>query len=167
MHLLGHSYGGIVSMLAAARRPEAVRSLTVIEPPCFRAAEADPEVSRFGARGREYWESGPRDPEASLRGFLELASAKVPIPSPLPPYLLQNAQLLMAERYAGEAVIPLDDLGGHRSRSSSFRALIAPSSTRGATCWKRVWEPNAPSSLGRGTVCSVPESRSMKSWKRF
>ena len=34
-HLVGHSYGGIVSLLAAARRPEAVRSLTVIEPPAL------------------------------------------------------------------------------------------------------------------------------------
>ncbi|MFL5944299.1 MAG: alpha/beta fold hydrolase, partial [Gaiellaceae bacterium] len=34
-HLIGHSYGGVVSLLAAARRPEAVRSLALIEPPAF------------------------------------------------------------------------------------------------------------------------------------
>src|SRR5919108_3106563 len=34
-HLVGLSYGGVVSMLAAARRPDLVRSLTVIEPPAF------------------------------------------------------------------------------------------------------------------------------------
>ena len=30
-HLVGHSYGGIVSLLAAASRPDVLRSLTVIE----------------------------------------------------------------------------------------------------------------------------------------
>src|SRR6059058_6298269 len=32
-HVVGHSYGGVISLLAASRRPELVRSLTVIEPP--------------------------------------------------------------------------------------------------------------------------------------
>src|SRR5271165_4633819 len=31
-HLVGHSFGGCVALAAAARRPEAVRSLTLIEP---------------------------------------------------------------------------------------------------------------------------------------
>ena len=29
-HLVGHSYGGVASLVAAVRRPEAIRSLTVI-----------------------------------------------------------------------------------------------------------------------------------------
>src|SRR5262249_31455825 len=37
-HLVGHSYGGIGALLAAAAWPQAVRSLTVIEPPVFRLA---------------------------------------------------------------------------------------------------------------------------------
>lgn len=43
-HLVGHSYGGVVSLLAAARKPKAVKSLTVIEPPAFNIAIADPIV---------------------------------------------------------------------------------------------------------------------------
>ena len=38
-HLVGHSYGGVVSLLAAARNPQAVRSLTVIEPPALLSAD--------------------------------------------------------------------------------------------------------------------------------
>ena len=35
-HLVGHSYGGVIALLAAAAVPERVRSLTVIEPPATR-----------------------------------------------------------------------------------------------------------------------------------
>jgi pimeloyl-ACP methyl ester carboxylesterase len=34
-HLVGHSYGGVVSLLAAGRRPDLVRSVVAIEPPAF------------------------------------------------------------------------------------------------------------------------------------
>src|SRR3989442_10735625 len=43
-HLVGHSYGGVVSMLAATQVPEGLRSLTVIEPPAFGPARRDPDV---------------------------------------------------------------------------------------------------------------------------
>lgn len=52
VHLVGQSYGGVVSLLAAARRPEAVRSLTVIEPPAFAVAAGRPEVDELVARLR-------------------------------------------------------------------------------------------------------------------
>jgi pimeloyl-ACP methyl ester carboxylesterase len=119
MHLVGHSYGGVVSLLAAARRPEAVRSLTVIEPPAFGIDPNDPDLLSFNAGAREYWERGPRDPEAFLRGFLKLAGSTAPLPSPLPPPLLQNAKLLMVERSSGEAVIPLEEL-----RRAPFPKLV-------------------------------------------
>ena len=119
MHLVGHSYGGVVSLLAAARRPEAVRSLTVIEPPCFGVARDDPEVRAFIAGLDEYWEQGPRDPEAFLRGFLEFLGSSSRLPSPLPPPLAQDAQLLMAERSPAEAVIPLEEL-----RAAPFPKLV-------------------------------------------
>ncbi len=119
MHLVGHSYGGVIALLAAARRPEAVRSLTVIEPPAFGAATGDPRVAAFDARAREYWRSGPRDPEAFLRGFLELAGSSAQIPTPLPPPLAQNALLLMNERNPAEAVIPLEEL-----RRAAFPKLV-------------------------------------------
>jgi len=46
-HLVGHSYGGVVTLLAAARRPEAVRSLTVIEPPALGLVRGNPNVEKF------------------------------------------------------------------------------------------------------------------------
>ena len=119
MHLVGHSYGGVVALLAAAARPEAVRSLTVIEPPAIGVARDDPVVNSFDAAARDYWKHGPRDPEAFLGGFLKLVGSHAPIATPLPPALLQSARLLMVERDPGEAVIPLDTL-----RNAPFPKLV-------------------------------------------
>lgn len=43
-HLVGRSYGGVVSLLAASRVAERVASLTVIEPPAFGVARVLPTV---------------------------------------------------------------------------------------------------------------------------
>ena len=49
-HLVGHSFGGCVALAAAARRPSAVRSLTLIEPGMQKVAVSAPEVRRFVLR---------------------------------------------------------------------------------------------------------------------
>jgi pimeloyl-ACP methyl ester carboxylesterase len=46
-HLVGQSYGGVVCLLAAAARPECVRSLTVIEPVAASVARGGPAVDAF------------------------------------------------------------------------------------------------------------------------
>jgi pimeloyl-ACP methyl ester carboxylesterase len=38
-HVLGHSYGGVVALVAAGRRPDLVRSLVVVEPPMYGISE--------------------------------------------------------------------------------------------------------------------------------
>nr|WP_047168601.1 alpha/beta hydrolase [Sphingomonas sp. Y57] len=49
-HLVGHSFGGAVALAAASRRPEAVRSLTLIEPALQKLCTDDPRVRRFVLR---------------------------------------------------------------------------------------------------------------------
>ena len=110
-HVVGHSYGGVVSLLLAARRPELVRSLTVVEPPAFRLARGVAPVDEFVAAGRRLWEDGPRDPEAFLRAFLRLVGSAEP-PGTFTPALLQGARTLMAERPPWEAEVPLEELAG-------------------------------------------------------
>lgn len=46
-HLVGHSYGGAVALRAAAGRPEAVHSLTLVEPATFDIAQQDPVVRQM------------------------------------------------------------------------------------------------------------------------
>jgi pimeloyl-ACP methyl ester carboxylesterase len=107
-HLVGHSYGGVISLLAAARRPELLCSLTVIEPPCLGVARGNPIVDAYEARSALLWH-GTQDPAAFLRAFLEGVGASVP-PGELSPGLLQGARTLMVERHPWEAQIPLETL---------------------------------------------------------
>ena len=43
-HLVGYSYGAVISLLAAARSPGLLSSLTVVEPPAFGIARGHPAV---------------------------------------------------------------------------------------------------------------------------
>ena len=117
-HLVGHSYGGVISLLAAARRPQRVRSLTVIEPPALAIAEGNPAVDELVARLRSHWGSGPEDPEAFLRGFLALVGGREP-PSPLPSELERGASILRVARGPWEANVPLESLA-----AASFPKLV-------------------------------------------
>jgi pimeloyl-ACP methyl ester carboxylesterase len=108
-HLVGHSYGGVIALLAAARHPELLRSLTVIEPPAFDVARGIPAADEFMARTQQHWTDGPRDPGEFLRGFFALVGTSTP-PGNFTPELLQGARTLMIERPPSEAVIPLDEL---------------------------------------------------------
>jgi pimeloyl-ACP methyl ester carboxylesterase len=119
-HLVGHSYGGIVALLAAALRPEAVGSLTVIEPPATRIAAGDPEVDAFAQGGRELYASAATgDPEVFLREFLAAVGSRFDPPSPLPADLEQGARALAVERGPWEADIPLASLA-----ATPFRKLV-------------------------------------------
>ena len=112
-HLVGHSYGGIVSLLAAASRPDVLRSLTVIEPPCTRVAAGVPEVDAFARAGMElYATARSGDPDEHLRRFLAAVGSEFDPPSPLPPELEQGARNLAVERGPWEADIPLAALAG-------------------------------------------------------
>lgn len=121
-HLVGHSYGGVISLLAAAARPELLASLTVIEPPATGVAPDDPAVAAFAARGAELYASGRTDdPEVFLRQFLAAVGSSYDPPSPLPPELEQGARALMVERGPWEAEIPLDAL----ARASLSKLVVS------------------------------------------
>ena len=114
-HLVGHSYGAVISLLTTALVGERLRSLTVIEPPATRVALDVPEVAAFARGGEELWENGPRDdPEAFLRAFLAAVGSDFDPPSPLPAQLEQGARTLVAERGPWEAEIPLAELASLR-----------------------------------------------------
>jgi pimeloyl-ACP methyl ester carboxylesterase len=108
-HLVGHSYGGVIALLAAARRPELLCSLTVVEPPALAVARGNPVADEYAAASALLWEDGPRELEAFLRGFLAAVNAPAPRGG-FSPALLQGARTLRVERYPWTAEIPLDEL---------------------------------------------------------
>jgi pimeloyl-ACP methyl ester carboxylesterase len=105
-HLVGHSYGGVVSLLAAARRP-VLASLTVSEPPAFGVARGNLAVEEFMSHFDQPLPDNPRD---RLAFFLPLVGSAMQLPDPLPPALEQGALAQMVERSPDEAVIPFDEL---------------------------------------------------------
>ena len=44
-HFVGHSYGAVIGLLVATRRPDLLRSLTLIEPPAFGLATDQPDIA--------------------------------------------------------------------------------------------------------------------------
>lgn len=66
-HLVGHSSGGTVALLAAAMAPYAVRSLTVVEPTVWGVADPAKSPPERAAAYREAWMRGRN---LSARDFL-------------------------------------------------------------------------------------------------
>jgi pimeloyl-ACP methyl ester carboxylesterase len=131
-HLVGHSYGAVIALLAAAERPDAVRSLTVSEPGALRLAEGTPAVDEMIANGERLFREGTLiEDEAFLRLFRSGAGSAYQTPQRLPEELIRGVELLKTERPPWEAEIPLERLasagfpvlvvsGGH---SSAFEAV--------------------------------------------
>lgn len=116
-HLVGHSYGGVVSLLVAAQRP-VLRSLTVSEPPAFGLARGNPTVEEFLSKIQPFRAGNP-SPSEYLAFFMPLVGSALPVPDPLPPLLEQGARAALAERPPQEAVIPLETLA-----ATSFPKLV-------------------------------------------
>lgn len=101
-HLVGHSYGGVVALLAAAQGPP-LRSLTVVEPPAFALARGVEAVERFLAVVLH----APADPRGYLETFLPAVGSMIRFLEPLPEALAAGARAAIAERPPSEAEIPL------------------------------------------------------------
>jgi pimeloyl-ACP methyl ester carboxylesterase len=107
-HLVGHSYGGVVSLLGAASAD--VASLVVLEPPAFGVAKGHAAVDELMAELAPLWPT-QLEPEAFLRAFVDrIGAGPYSAPSPLSPEIEASVRALMVERAPWEAVIPLETL---------------------------------------------------------
>ncbi len=118
-HVVGFSYGGVISLLLAGRNPRSVRSLTVIEPPCFGVAEHVPAVEELSRRMQALWAEGEEDPAAFLARFAASFGVEGQVPPTVQPGREQGVRALMVERGPWEAEIPLAALAG-----SDFSTLV-------------------------------------------
>lgn len=121
--LIGHSFGAGVALRLAVAAPEAVRSLTLIEPVLFAAVRHTPEGQDEAAAHARFDAEVARDPEAAARAFLDRWGTGTPWEALAP-----------AQRAALVARIGLVDLAGHANvndpgtilRDGGLEAIDAP-----------------------------------------
>ena len=119
-HLVGHSYGAVVSLIAAGRRPDATRSLAVIEPPAFQLAPRSPAARAMRARiDAVFAAAAELTPEAFYPAFLEAMGydletlrrrAWTDLSADIPPDTLAAMRTSMHQRMPWEAEVPVDVL---------------------------------------------------------
>ncbi|MFB7121948.1 alpha/beta fold hydrolase [Kitasatospora sp. NPDC056273] len=108
-HLVGHGNGAVAALIAAARRPDLVRSLALIQPSAFTAAAHHPVVAELLDRVRDGAPGIPDDvtPEQYLRASTEGLGMAMPEPTPR---RLRAVATSMGERPVWEARIPLEPI---------------------------------------------------------
>ena len=118
-HVVAHSYGALGTLIAATRRPDRVRSLTVIEPRLY-LDQGDPEVARLKRMGDAVLTDGLQADPATLREFLRLAGAPVNEDGPLPDDVARGVRRAHGGRLPGDARPPLELL-----RDAGIPSLVA------------------------------------------
>jgi len=118
-HLVAHSYGGLGALLAAAARPEAVHTLTLVEPVAYLAALDHAGVEASVMALLKYYASGPREPREFLQGFMPFVGMAGELPDPLPPDTERAARLLMNARPPFTARPPVREIA-----AAGIRTLV-------------------------------------------
>ena len=135
-HVVGHSYGGVISLLAVALVPERVRSLTVIEPPAFGLVRGDPVVEALIARLAPLFADSSLSARDFFLRFAAAVSATPKLPETLPPEIEASIEASRIEPLPWTAAIPLDAIrvagistlvfsGGHSPAFDAVCDLIA------------------------------------------
>lgn len=118
-HLVGHSYGGVGAMFAAARRPEATLSLSLLEPATFTLGHHHPSARALVDAVRDLWDQDLADEDWVVR-FLKIVGSD---PDALGPDLVADAvrlgPVVRHGRRFFEAELPLAELA-----SAAFPKLV-------------------------------------------
>lgn len=105
-HLVAHSYGAAVAMLAAAQDVSKPASLTIIESGTSAIASDAPDVTAFHYAVLGLSANPPADDEQYLRALFRIIQPRQPLPPELPPPLKAFARHLRHFRTPSEAVVP-------------------------------------------------------------
>ena len=118
-HLVGHSYGGLAVLFAAARRPDATLSLTLLEPAAFSLGQHHQAARTLVAEVRRLWDQHLPDQDWVVR-FLRVVGSD---PDALSPELIAAAVPLVPVFRRGRPIwepgLPLAAL-----RSATFAKLV-------------------------------------------
>ncbi len=118
-HLVGHSYGGLGVMFAAAQRPDATLSLTLLEPGTFALGQHHPVARALVDNIRRLWNQDLPNDDWVVR-FLKIVGSD---PDALPPELIAAAvPLVPVLRYGRPPWYP--DLPLAQLASATFPKLV-------------------------------------------
>ncbi|GCB44832.1 type I polyketide synthase [Streptomyces sp. NL15-2K] len=119
-HLVSQSYGTLGAMDAALRRPDLVRSITLIESAASAVARGKPAVDQYEREMRDLIAAPPESSEDYFRALFAVIDPTSVYPDPLPESLLSFAQMaLRGTRWPWEADIDVAAL-----RSAPFSKLV-------------------------------------------
>jgi pimeloyl-ACP methyl ester carboxylesterase len=118
-HLVGHSYGGLGALFAAARRPDVTLSLTLLEPATFALGRHHSDARALVDKVRTLWDQDLPD-EAWVKRFLKAVGSD---PDELSPQILSALVPLVPVLRRGRPVwsgdLPLAELA-----TASFPKLV-------------------------------------------
>ena len=134
VHVVGHSYGSVGAMIAAARSPEAVRSLVLVEPPAYELAADDPAVAEMVEAHQRLWAQEGLSDRDFLERFLPTIGVDASsLPSGLLDRMAAGVPQMRQGRRVWDADLPVASLasagfpvvvvsGGH---SPAFEAMAS------------------------------------------
>jgi len=118
-HLVGHSYGGLAVLFAAARRPDATLSLTLLEPATFSLGQHHPAARTLATEVRRLWDQDLPDQDWVIR-FLQAVGSDTDVLSPeLIAAAVPLVPVLRRGRPMWESELPLGAL-----KSAAFAKLV-------------------------------------------
>lgn len=109
-HVVGHSYGGLGAISAAASHPDDVRSLTLLEPPTLGLGQRDPAVLELEQELRDLWAEDLPDEQWLGRFLSAVGTDPATLPPEVPPALVPMVPLLRHGRPPWDASLPLTEL---------------------------------------------------------
>jgi pimeloyl-ACP methyl ester carboxylesterase len=118
-HLVGHSYGGLGAMFAAARRPDATQSLTLLEPAALALGQRDLAGRALAASVRRAWDLDVPDGEWVVEFLKAVGSDPAEFPPEFLAVALPLVPLLRRGRPFWTADLPLAELA-----AASFPKLV-------------------------------------------
>jgi pimeloyl-ACP methyl ester carboxylesterase len=141
-HLVGHSYGGVGAMLAAARRPEATLSLTLLEAPAVGLTGGSQAWQALERDVRTIWDADLPDREWVVRFLTAVGSDPSEFPAEFLDAAVELVPVFRGGRPFFDAEVPFAELaaatypklvvsGGHHPGFDAMCADLAR--TIGAT----------------------------------
>jgi len=113
-HLVGHSYGGLGAMFAAARRPEATKSLTLLEPAALALGQRVPAARTLLENVRRTWNEDLPDKDWVIRFLVAVGSNPADLSAALIADAVRLTPVCRHGRPAWAAGLPLADLAAAR-----------------------------------------------------